>query len=133
MGVFNRGTKRDDKKAAQAEQWQAELDRISALPLSEFADEVMQRGWGHGAIGEHTEIKLIALFDRYAPMNVAFGVDLAPRLRIEDRIKEAAQALTNAGLLVTQATGSDGASLMYRKSQAGQEALDAGNVRAIVG
>ena len=127
MGIFSKANK-TDKKAAQSEQWRAELDRISALPLPDFAAEVMQRGFGSGAVGDRAEIKVNGLFDMYAPLSVGFGVDLTPRLRIEDRIREAVQALTNAGLLVATASGGDAATTLYRKSAAGQQALDDGSL-----
>ncbi len=72
------------------------------------------------------------MFDLYAPIKSAFGVDYTPRLKIEDLLKEAAQTLEQAGLLV-MSPGRDGGNLQYRKSRAGQDALDAHDVRAKLG
>lgn len=128
VGLF--GNK--EKKAAQSAALQAEYERLGALPLPELATEVMERGFGPGGPGGQLEIKVNALFDLYAPMKSAFGVDFTPRLKIEDLLKDAAAALEHAGLLV-MSPGGEGGNLQYAKSRAGQDALDAGDVRGKLG
>ena len=124
MGLF--GSK--EKKAAESAALLAEFERVDAMSQSDFAAEVMARGFGAGGPGEKTEIKINALYDMYAPIKTAFGVDYTPRFKIEDLLKEAAASLEHAGLLTVREGGEDGGNLQYRKTSEGQEALDAGDV-----
>ncbi len=52
-------------------------------------------------------------------------------LKIEDYLRESLQLLQTNGLLVS--TGGDTSAAQYRKTRAGQDALDAGDVAQRVG
>jgi hypothetical protein len=124
MGLFAS----KEKKAAESAALQAEFERVDAMSRPDFAAEVMARGFGPGGPGEKTEIKINALYDMYAPIKTAFGVDYTPRFKIEDLLKNAAAALEQAGLLTVREGGEDGGNLQYVKTREGQLSLDADDV-----
>lgn len=129
MGLFGG----DDKKDAETAALAAERERIEALPLDQLAEEVMVKVWGRGGTQDAYENENVAvqLYDVAKPFNPTesiFGVDLTPLNEIQQVLEEALQLLQHARLVVPSFSGGDHASMYFRPTRAGLQAIDRGEV-----
>jgi hypothetical protein len=129
MGLFGG----DDKKDAETAALAAELERIQALPLDRLAEEIMSKVWGRGGTqdayeNENVSLQLYDVAKPFNPTESIFGVDLTPLNEIQQLLEEALQLLQHARLVVPTFSGGDHATMYFRPTRAGLEAIDRGEV-----
>jgi hypothetical protein len=132
-------------RSAEADELEAEVDRLDRLPLPALAGEVMARAFGPRAEWEDPEEEATvggpgagagatveAIAAAMAPEGSPRGADERTRLRLERLVAEAVQALEHAALIRPQAhAATDG--LDYTPTRLGRKVLAAGAVAAVVG
>jgi hypothetical protein len=127
MGLFGNR----EEKAAKEGAAQAELDRLTTLPMAEFGAEVMR---AFGPDGLQTKSG-----HRQGPIEVSNWLMSSysgktkytqPLLR---PVMEGLQVLDNVGLVESRGFGDRGAAKTYHATRAGEEALAAGSVAQRLG
>jgi hypothetical protein len=146
MSPFGR---KDDDKQARIAQWQqtanAELSRITALPLADLAAEVFTKGFGPGGPGADDDKISVGQANISAgptasdithllvPDRPGFPSpdDLALMGKMERIVAEALQALEHASLVRTQIHTAMG-SFDFAATRKGRAALEQGTVQKLL-
>ena len=146
MSPFGRNEDRGQDKQERLAQWrlaaQAEVERLSSLPLTELAAEVMIKGFGPGAPGAGDAIGTGQAYPRTGPTaglisfefvaerGFSFPVpgpdEIALREQVAMLVAEGLQQLEHASLVRCQRAHSE--DLNWTATRLGHTALDRGEV-----
>ena len=121
------GSKNDDQARAAAAQ--AEVDRLSSLPLPQLAAEVMTRGFGPDGPAEDGLPSVSMIVDTFVP-GLAH-LDDASHQRMEEVVGEGVQVLEHASLVRSTVWGGEGG-LYYTATRLGRAALAGNAVNRII-
>ncbi|HVV91222.1 MAG TPA: hypothetical protein VHB53_12060 [Solirubrobacterales bacterium] len=132
-------------RSAEADELEAEIERLDQLPLPTLAAEVMGKAFGPGAEWEDPEEEVTVdgpgdgagatvggIAAEMAPGGSTKGVDEHTRLRLQRLVAEGVQALEHAALVRPQMHEAT-AGLDYTPTRLGRKVLAAGAVASVVG
>lgn len=145
MSPFSRKEDQGSDKQERMAQWRlaarAELDRLSSLPLTDLAAEVMTRGFGPGAPGAGqlpgpgqatatTDPTVWVISFEFAPdRGFTTPEDAALRRQITELVAEGLQQLEHASLVRCEVQRQE---LGWKITRAGRAALHSGEVPQIL-
>ena len=115
---------------ARAAAAQAEVDRLSSLPLPQLAAEVMTRGFVPDGPAEDGLSSVSMIVDAFVP-GLAH-LDDASHQRMEEVVGEGVQVLEHASLVRSTAWGGEGGGLYYTATRLGRAALASNAVDRII-
>jgi hypothetical protein len=132
-------------QGTEADELDAEVERLDRLPLPALAAEVMAKAFGPGAEWEDPEEEVTiggpnvgagatvnGIAAAMAPGGSTKGADEPTRLRLQRLVAEGVQALEHAALIRPQShTAMEG--LDYTQTRLGRKVLAAGAVAEVVG
>jgi hypothetical protein len=112
----------------------AELDRISALPLPQLAAEVMAKGFGPGGPGEKGPTGIGTVAGVFNPAQISVGIDNEALIVMYRVVAEAVQMLEHAVLVRCDVSGSGGVyGMAWSSTRAGDQALSENGVERALG
>jgi hypothetical protein len=133
------------ERSAEADQLEAEIERLDQLTLPALAAEVMGKAFGPGTESEDPEEEVTvggpsvdagatveAITTEMSPTGSTRAVDERTRLRLQRLVAEGVQALEHASLVRAQMHTGMG-SFDYTPTRLGRKVLAAGAVAEVVG
>lgn len=121
MGLFG-GSKREDEARTQLD---ATAARLSAMTLTDVADELLRSTFGPGAKGEGNVVAMPEILAPYDPTGSGHfaGMPLETYREIQWIVEEALQHLEHQGLVVMSVAGSTHTYTCFRATLAGRARL----------
>jgi hypothetical protein len=132
-------------RSAEADELEAEIERLDRLPLSALAGEVMARAFGPGAAWQDPEEEVtvggpavgagatvVGIAAAMMPEGSTRGAEERTRLRLQRLVAEAVQALEHAALIRPQIhAATEG--FDHTPTRLGRKVLAAGAVAEVIG
>jgi hypothetical protein len=112
----------------------AELDRISALPLPDLAAEVMTKGFGPDGPGAEGPAQIANIAGEFNPAQGSIGIDDQALIDMYVVVAEGVQFLEHACLLRIEVAGSGGVyGMNVMATRLGRAALEQNKVEHVIG
>jgi hypothetical protein len=112
-------------KDQENDKLRAELERISLLPLSDLAAEVMMKGFGGDSKGATGPTGMGTIAGAFNPAMITVGIDQSALEAMYSVTAEGVQVLEHAGLVRCDVSGSGGMyAMIWTATRRGRQALE---------